>query len=81
MRAAMDDAARRAGGHEAVLVSHQLPIWVVRRSVAGQPLWHHPGRRQCALASLTTFTYTDGTITAVSYAEPAGESPSQAHGA
>jgi broad specificity phosphatase PhoE len=72
MRAVMDGAARRAAGHEAVCVSHQLAIWVARRSVEGRRLWHHPGHRQCALASVTSFTYVDGAITGVSYAEPAG---------
>jgi broad specificity phosphatase PhoE len=72
MRAAMDDAARQARGHEAVLVSHQLPIWVARRAVEGRSLWHHPGRRQCALGSVTSFTYRGGGITAVTYTEPAG---------
>jgi broad specificity phosphatase PhoE len=81
MRAAMDDAARAARGHEAVCVSHQLPIWVVRRSVEGRPLWHHPGRRQCALASITSFTYTDGTIRGTTYAEPAGGGRDQVPGA
>ena len=31
MRAAMSDVQRAARGHEAVCVSHQLPIWVARR--------------------------------------------------
>jgi broad specificity phosphatase PhoE len=81
MRAAMDDAARAARGHEAVCVSHQLPIWVARRSVEGRPLWHHPGRRQCALASITSFTYENGKICATAYAEPAGSGRDQVAGA
>jgi broad specificity phosphatase PhoE len=72
MRAVMDDAARAARGHEAVCVSHQLSIWVVRRAVQGRRLWHHPGHRQCSLASVTSFTYTGAEITGVGYAEPAG---------
>jgi broad specificity phosphatase PhoE len=72
MRAAMSDAARAASGHEAVCVSHQLPIWVARRDVDGRRLWHDPRRRECALASVTSFTYRGGRIAAVSYAEPAG---------
>ncbi len=66
------DAARAARGHEAVCVSHQLPIWVARREAEGHRLWHHPGRRECALASVTSFTYRDGRLASVSYAEPAG---------
>jgi len=64
--------AREAGrGHEVVCVSHQLPIWVTRRLAEGRRLWHNPKRRQCALASVTTFTYSGDLITGVSYAEPA----------
>ncbi len=81
MRAVMDDAAREAAGHEAVCVSHQLPIWVARRSAESRRLWHHPGRRECALGSVTSFTYQGGAITAVSYAEPAGSRGRRVSGA
>ena len=72
MRAAMSDAAAAARGHEAVLVSHQLPIWVARRDVEGRRLWHDPRKRECALASVTSFTYLGDQVTGVSYADPAG---------
>jgi broad specificity phosphatase PhoE len=81
MRAVMDDAAAAARGHEAVCVSHQLPIWVARRSVERSRLWHHPANRQCALGSVTSFTYSGDAITAVSYAEPAGSTQGQVPGA
>lgn len=81
MRDVMDDAARRARGHEAVLVSHQLPIWVARQAAAGNRLWHHPAHRQCALGSVTSFSYSGDTITGVSYAEPAGADRGQIPGA
>jgi broad specificity phosphatase PhoE len=81
MRAAMADAAAAARGHEAVLVSHQLPIWVARRSVEGRRLWHHPRHRQCALASVTSFSYRADEIAAVGYAEPAGAGRGQVAGA
>jgi broad specificity phosphatase PhoE len=71
MLAAMRDARDAARGHEAVCVSHQLPIWVTRRSVEGKRLWHHPSNRECALASVTSFTFSGDTITDVKYAEPA----------
>jgi broad specificity phosphatase PhoE len=77
----MADTARAARGHEAVCVSHQLPIWTARRAAEGKPLWHNPARRQCALASVTSFTYTGDTITGVSYAEPAGGGRPQVSGA
>jgi len=81
MHAAMSDASIAARGHEAVLVSHQLPIWVARREAESRRLWHDPRRRQCALASVTSFRYRDGQITGVSYAEPAGAGRGQVAGA
>jgi broad specificity phosphatase PhoE len=81
MKAAMAAAEAAARGHEAVCVSHQLPIWVVRRYFEGRKLWHDPRRRQCALASVTSFTYREGQVTGVSYAEPAGASRGRVAGA
>jgi broad specificity phosphatase PhoE len=71
--AAVGDAARAADGHEAVCVSHQLPIWVARRSVEGRRLWHDPRRRECALGSVTSLTFVNGKVTRISYATPSGE--------
>jgi broad specificity phosphatase PhoE len=71
MLAAMADAKDHSRGREVLLVSHQLPIWVTRAHVEGRRLWHDPRRRQCSLASLTSFTYEDDDIVAVSYSEPA----------
>jgi broad specificity phosphatase PhoE len=74
MRAAIADARDAAAGHEAVLVSHQLPIEIVRRSLQGQRLWHRPDRRRCALASITSVHYDGDKIAKIDYTEPAGES-------
>ncbi|MFF8960522.1 histidine phosphatase family protein [Streptomyces sp. NPDC014894] len=71
MTGALNSARDAARGHEAVLVSHQLPIWIVRSFVERRRLWHDPRRRQCTLASLTTFTYEGDRIVAVGYSEPA----------
>lgn len=71
--AAMNDARAAAAGHEAMLVSHQLPIWTVRSFIEGRRLWHDPRRRECSLASLTTVTYDGETIVSVAYSEPAGD--------
>lgn len=71
MMGALDAAKDAARGHEAVLVSHQLPIWIVRSYVEKRRLWHDPRRRQCTLASLTTFTYRGDRIVSVGYSEPA----------
>ncbi|MEU1163982.1 histidine phosphatase family protein [Streptomyces sp. NPDC005921] len=71
MRGALDTARDQARGHEAVLVSHQLPIWILRSYVEKRRLWHDPRKRQCTLASLTTFTYEGDRIVSVGYSEPA----------
>lgn len=71
-----------AAGHEAVCVSHQLPIWTLRRFVERRRLWHDPRRRQCGLASLTSLTFDGDRVVDVRYAEPAGpEPPGATHGA
>lgn len=71
MLAAMADARDAAVGREALMVSHQLPIWVARTYVEGRRLWHDPRKRQCSLASLTSFTYEGDDLVAVTYSEPA----------
>ena len=71
MLAAMGAARDAARGHEALLVSHQLPIWTTRTYVEGRRLWHDPRNRECSLASLTSFTYRGDDIVAVTYTEPA----------
>jgi len=73
MLAAIEDAAAAADGHEAVLVSHQLPIWTARGAAEGRRLWHDPRNRECALASVTSFTVEGGTFVDVTYAEPAAD--------
>ncbi|MFF6997972.1 histidine phosphatase family protein [Streptomyces sp. NPDC008313] len=71
MMGALDAARDAARGHEAVCVSHQLPIWILRSFVERRRLWHDPRKRQCTLASLTTFTYQGDKIVSVGYSEPA----------
>ncbi len=71
MRTAIESAKDAARGHEAVCVSHQLPIWVLRSFVEHRRLWHDPRRRQCTLASLTSFTFLGDRIVSVGYSEPA----------
>jgi broad specificity phosphatase PhoE len=72
MLVAATAARDEARGHEAVLVSHQLPIYVLRRFVEGRRLWHRPDRRQCGLASVTTLTWYGTRLASVTYTEPAG---------
>ena len=66
------EARDRARGHEAVIVSHQLPIWTTRRSAEGRRLWHDPRNRECTLASVTTILFDrDDRLIGVEYSEPA----------
>ena len=70
MSAAINDAAEAAGdGGQAIIVSHQLPIFLARRAVEGRSYVHDPRRRRTTLASITTFTLTDGRPTGVEYDE------------
>jgi broad specificity phosphatase PhoE len=71
MMGALGAARDAARGHEAVCVSHQLPIWVTRCFAERRKLWHDPRSRQCSLASLTSFTYQGDKIVAIGYSEPA----------
>lgn len=71
MRAAVTDARRRNTGHEVVMVSHQLPIWIARLDAEGRNFTHDPRRRQCNLASLTSFNFDDGRLISIVYTEPA----------
>ncbi|UNX54440.1 histidine phosphatase family protein [Georgenia sp. TF02-10] len=71
MRAAVAAALTRAAGREALLVSHQLPIWTLRRLLEGRPFMHDPRRRECSLASLTTLTFDGRRLVGLRYWEPA----------
>jgi broad specificity phosphatase PhoE len=71
MHAALLDIRAKAEGHEAVVVSHQLPIWTLRRYLERRRLWHDPRKRQCGLASLTSFHFDDDTLVGIGYREPA----------
>ncbi len=72
MQTAVDKVRARAAGHEAVCVSHQLPVWTLRLAVTGHRLWHDPRRRQCAVGSITSLTYAGDRLVDVAYSEPAG---------
>ena len=73
MMAAVEDARKAAAGHEAVIVSHQLPIWATRLHVEGRRQLHDPRKRECTLCSLTSLHFVGDRITQVSYSEPAGD--------
>ncbi|QTX03614.1 histidine phosphatase family protein [Agromyces archimandritae] len=71
MLQAMADAERGVDAGDIVMVSHQLPIWMVHRRVAGEPLSHDPRRRRCALSSITTFERRGDLLVEVGYRDPA----------
>jgi broad specificity phosphatase PhoE len=79
MFAALLTAREAAEGHEALCVSHQLPIWTLRRHVEHKRLWHDPRKRQCALASLTSFHFEDAKIVGIGYEEPAAHLVALSH--
>lgn len=72
MITAIDKARVKAAGHEAVCVTHQLPVEILRRRLKGKWLPHDPRRRQVNLASLTSFVYDGDRLVDVRYDEPAG---------
>lgn len=55
MLAAMWTAADSVDSGDVVIVSHQLPIWMAHRALAGEALAHNPRSRRCALSSVTSF--------------------------
>lgn len=80
MRAARAGAAAAGDGLEAACISHQLPIVIARRDAQGEHLFHDPRHRQCALGSVTSFTFDADLVVDISYTEPAAELPA-GHGA
>ena len=73
MLAAIFAARKAANGKDAIVVSHQLPIWILRSAIEGRSLLHDPRKRICTLASVTSVHFDDeGIISGLSYSEPAG---------
>jgi broad specificity phosphatase PhoE len=81
MYAALQSARDQAEGHEAVCISHQLPIWTLRRHLERKRLWHDPRKRQCGLASLTSFHFDGAALVGIGYREPAAHLVARAPGA
>jgi len=66
-------AHKAANGKDAIIVSHQLPIWITRSAIEGRSMLHDPRKRECTLASVTSIHFDDeGVISRLSYSEPAG---------
>ncbi len=70
MFSAMDAIADEVSAGDAVLVSHQLPIWVVHLATVGQKFPHNPRKRRCALSSITSFEKQNGRWVEVDYRDP-----------
>jgi broad specificity phosphatase PhoE len=81
MLGAVHRARSQAQGHEVLCVSHQLPIWTLRRFLESRPLWHDPRRRQCSLASLTSLVFEGEALAEIVYSEPAGATDPKVTGA
>lgn len=73
MRLAVLKARDAARGHEAVLVSHQLPIWIARLDAERRHFVHDPRSRQCSLGSVTSLTFDDDDLTIITYTEPCAD--------
>ena len=71
MMAAVADIHQSTESGEAVIVSHQLPIWMVARTVQHKPLATDPRRRRCSLSSITTIEWNGSEFVEVDYQEPA----------
>src|SRR6476469_8899950 len=71
--AAVYDARDASRGHEAVIVSHQLPIWITRLAIEKRSFLHDPRKRQCTLCSLTSLRFEGDELRTISYSEPAGD--------
>ena len=69
MWSAVEDARDKAEGHEAVLVSHQLPIVMVQRHLQGKRLAH--ASRNCDLASVTSLVFDGDSVVDWAYNTPA----------
>jgi broad specificity phosphatase PhoE len=75
---AITDAWASADGGEVVMVSHQMPIVMVARSVKALRLAHDPRKRRCTLSSITTLAREGDRFVEVDYQEPAKELLTQA---
>ena len=81
MYAAMDDLAAEVDSGDVVLVTHQLPIWMVHQQAGGLKLAHNPKQRRCGLSSITSFEKRDGVWVEVDYQDPAAEAGARDKGA
>jgi broad specificity phosphatase PhoE len=57
MTSIIEEVKEKYSEQQTLLVSHQLPIFVARRTYEKKHLWHNPRRRACALVSLTSLVF------------------------
>ncbi|MET4783471.1 histidine phosphatase family protein [Glaciihabitans sp. UYNi722] len=73
MLSVIEDAWASVDDGEVVMVSHQMPIVMVQRSLAGLKPLHDPRKRHCALSSITTLEKHGERFVQVGYQEPAAD--------
>ncbi|MDR2083180.1 MAG: phosphoglycerate mutase family protein [Candidatus Ancillula trichonymphae] len=61
MTSIIEEVKNKYKNQQILLVSHQLPIFIARRTYEKKHLWHNPRRRACALASLTSLVFDSAT--------------------
>jgi len=76
MMDAIVEAGLSVDDGDVVMVSHQLPIWMINRHLTNKSLAHFPGSRECSLSSITTLEWLNSNDPAqglqmVGYVEPA----------
>jgi broad specificity phosphatase PhoE len=71
MLAAIEEQAKLTPSGDLIVVSHQLPIFITRRSVEGLPFAHNPRERECALSSITSIERVGSAWKLIEYREPA----------
>ena len=71
MLEAIREISESVADGDVAIVSHQMPIVMVQRHVAGLPLAHNPTKRNCSLSSITSLELKNGKLTQVDYREPA----------
>lgn len=72
MFGAIFSARDAAQGKDAICISHQLPIWILRSAIESRRKIHDPRKRECSLASVTSVHFDDEDfISGLTYSEPA----------
>lgn len=81
MFSALEDAWKSVPDGDVVLVSHQLPIEMIYRSLVGKKLAHSPRSRRTRLSSITSLERRGNSWIEVGFADPASNSQAIDRGA